>query len=124
MISFVSAPHSLTDAPARQRHIGRALRRQYQSVASQSVPDQMLDLLRQADERWFAAGREFIFKPSRVSTTSLTIAMAIIGTLIALWAAYAGLNLALVNPFALAGVAGVAGLIAIVAGAVWLIEDI
>jgi hypothetical protein len=35
---------------ARQRAIGRELRRMYDDVAQEAVPDEFLDLLRQIDE--------------------------------------------------------------------------
>ena len=39
------------DVPVRQRRIGRELRRRFHSVVRQQVPEQMIDLLRQAEAR-------------------------------------------------------------------------
>jgi hypothetical protein len=124
MISFGSRPRSQTDAPARQRLLGGALRRQFQSIASQAVPDHMLDLLRQADARWFATkGHGVSFAGSTPASSSLTIAMTIVGTLIGLWVLYDLLYMASISP-AVMIVAGFMALLAIViTGTVWLIED-
>ena len=48
---------------ARQRAIGRELRRMYDDVAQEPVPDDFLDLLRQIDEAEDASGEEGVVMP-------------------------------------------------------------
>jgi hypothetical protein len=43
---------------ARQRAIGRELRRMYDDVAQEPVPDDFMDLLRQIDEQSDASGKK------------------------------------------------------------------
>jgi hypothetical protein len=43
---------------ARQRAIGRELRRMYDDVAQEPVPDEFLDLLRQIDEAGDKTGKK------------------------------------------------------------------
>lgn len=43
---------------ARQRAIGRELRRMYDDVAQEPVPDEFMDLLRQIDEAGEAGGKK------------------------------------------------------------------
>ena len=43
---------------ARQRAIGRELRRMYDDVAQEPVPDEFMDLLRQIDEQGEAGGKK------------------------------------------------------------------
>jgi hypothetical protein len=122
MIGFLSTS-AWADVCARQRQIGRTLKRQFDAVAGQSVPDQMLDLLRRADARWVAkAGREFEFHEAGVSTTSLTVALAITTTLIASLTLYDIAAYAVSAPKVVAAGAFIAGLAATFAGAAWLIE--
>ena len=122
MIGFLSTS-AWADVSARQREIGRALKRQFETVASQSVPDQMIELLRRADQRWLArAGREIEFVAPTESTTSLLIATAIVGISIMLFAFYDVAYYAAAEPKMIAAGAFVTGLAATFAGAVWLIE--
>jgi hypothetical protein len=122
MISFIST-RSWTDAPDRQRLIGHALRSELQAVAAQAVPDHMIDLLHQADARWLAAtGRDISFTGSAAPSSSLTVAMAIVGTAIGIWVLYDLVCMASSNPALIAITAFLALLAAIVTGTVWLIE--
>ena len=122
MIGFLSTS-PWADVSARQREIGRALQRQYDTVARQAVPDQMIDLLRRADERWLArAGRQVEFAAPKASTTSLTVATAIVGISIMLFAFYDVAFYAAAEPRVIAAGAFFTGLVATFAGAVWLIE--
>lgn len=43
---------------ARQRAIGRELRRMYDDVAQEPVPDELMDLLRQIDESTEKGGKK------------------------------------------------------------------
>ena len=123
MIGFLSTA-ALSDVSARQCLIGGALKRQFDVIARQSVPDQMIDLLRRADARWLArAGREFQFTDSSMSVTSLTVAMAIVGTLIVLLAGYDVAAWVASEPKTIVAAAFFAALAATIVGAAWLIED-
>jgi hypothetical protein len=44
-------PEEAADAQSRQRLIGKELRRWYDSVVKEPVPDDLLDLLRKIDSR-------------------------------------------------------------------------
>ena len=44
-------PDEAADAQSRQRLIGKELRRWYETIVKEPVPDELLDLLRQADSR-------------------------------------------------------------------------
>lgn len=84
----------------------------------------MIDLLRRADARWLArAGREFHFAHSGMSATSLTVAMAIVGTVIVLLAGYDVAAWVASEPKAVVAAAFFAGLAATIVGAAWLVED-
>ena len=48
----------VTAVRARQRAIGRELRRMYDDVVQESVPDDFMDLLRQIDESAGKKGKE------------------------------------------------------------------
>lgn len=123
MIGFLSTA-AWSDAAARQRLIGGGLKHQFDVIARQSVPDHMIDLLRRADARWLArAGREIQFADSSMPATSVTVAMAIVGTLIVLLAGYDIAAWVASEPKTLVAAAFFAGLAATVVGAAWLIED-
>lgn len=54
-------PHEggeITDIRARQRAIGRELRRMYDEVAREPVPEDFLDILRQLDARDRSSGND------------------------------------------------------------------
>ena len=44
-------PEEAADAQSRQRIIGKELRRWYDSIVKEPVPDELLDLLQQIDKR-------------------------------------------------------------------------
>ena len=44
-------PDEAADAQSRQRLIGKELRRWYDTIVKEPIPDELLDLLRQADSR-------------------------------------------------------------------------
>jgi hypothetical protein len=44
-------PEEAADAQTRQRLIGKELRRWYDNIVKEPVPDELLDLLRQIDDR-------------------------------------------------------------------------
>ena len=124
MLGFTSVSPVWIDVSARQRQIGRALRRQFETIVAQATPEHMLELLRNADARFTAAtGREVQFagaSPTRLH--SINIAMAIVGVPIVLWAFYDIAMMALSDPRMIVAVALPLGLATIFAGAVWLIE--
>ena len=44
-------PEDAADAQSRQRLIGKELRRWYDTIVKEPVPDELLDLLQQIDKR-------------------------------------------------------------------------
>lgn len=123
MFGFTSVSPAWIDVSARQGQIGRALRRQFEAVAAQAVPDQMLELLRKADAHFAAAtGREVRFADGSTRLYSINIAMAIVGVFIVSWAVYDVALLAMSQPKVMVVAAFAAGLGAIFAGTVWLVE--
>lgn len=123
MLGFTSVSPVWVDVSARQRQIGRALRHQFETVATQAVPDQMLDLLRKADARFKAAtGHDVHFSDGSTRLYSINIAIAIVGLLIVSWALYDVAILALAQPKLIIAAAFFAGLTATFAATAWLIE--
>jgi hypothetical protein len=126
MVRATAFPKSITvdrwrDVPLRQRRIGRELRRSYRSITKQQVPEQMMDLLRQAD----ALRRKARFarrSKAQPEMSSVTVAMIVVGALVALYLVLSVASLALSQPATAGFVAFVSLFFAIASAAVWLIE--
>jgi hypothetical protein len=134
MLGFRSASAAWVDVSARQRQLGRALRKQFEINgralrkqfeinAGQSVPEQMLELLRKADARFYAAtGHEARFHDGSTRFYSINVAIAIVGIAIVSWALYDIAWLALSEPKILAAVAYLSALAATLGFTAWLVE--
>lgn len=111
------------DVWSRLRSIGRRLQREFDPVAEQTLPEDLTQLLRRIDD----AGRPNTLSKSqtqhpRISTTSMTAALAITATLIASLFCYDLLTYVMSGPKSALAVAFAAGLTATLAGAAWLVE--
>lgn len=124
MFGFTSVSPAWIDVSTRQNQIGRALRRQFEGVAAQAVPDQMLELLRKADARLAATlGHEITFSDGSTRLYSINVAIAIVGIVIVSWALFDVVTLAMSQPKIMAAAAFFTGLAATCVAAAWLVED-
>lgn len=110
------------DTWSRLRSIGRRLQRQFDPVTEQALPEHLIELLRRIDAGQPSTPSSNQTQDPHTSTTSMTAALAITGTLIAALIFYDLLIYAMSEPKSALALTFAAGLTATLAGTAWLVE--